>query len=236
MSLLSHPADFIVHVLFLIPALLLGFVLHEMAHAYVAVSQGDQTPRVDGRLNPDPRRHLDPFGLILVLLMNVGYARPVRINPSRLRGDLSRLMVALAGPAANLLIAALASVPIKLLANSTSLGLAYVFAPCSLTQNPVGLLLTELFFIFTLNLLLMVFNLFPVPPLDGFEIIRTLLRTRNPRLLWQIESNSQNILLAVVLIVVVPPFFGFPSPLFLVINAVAGPIAGLLGVRLGFPC
>ncbi|HEV3231220.1 MAG TPA: site-2 protease family protein, partial [Candidatus Dormibacteraeota bacterium] len=59
----SDPAGFLVGTIFLLPALLLGFTLHEMAHAYVAVAQGDQTPRLDGRLSPDPRRHIDPYGL-----------------------------------------------------------------------------------------------------------------------------------------------------------------------------
>jgi len=93
----GDPATFLLRVLFLVPALLLGFVLHEFAHAAVALSQGDPTPKNQGRLSLDPRRHLDPVGVLMVLFVGIGYARPVQINPSRLRTEFSRLLVALAG-------------------------------------------------------------------------------------------------------------------------------------------
>lgn len=231
--LIGDPFFFILNVVFLIPALLIGFTLHELAHAAVAVSRGDPTPRNQGRLSLDPRRHIDPLGLIMVLLIGVGYARPVQINPARLRGELSRLMVALAGPGANLAIAILASIPLKLIAGSGAdvLGGPNFLANCSLTVPPLEVLKTELFYIYTLNLYLMVFNLLPIPPLDGFEIIRTALQRRNPRLLFQIETNRQGIILVFVIVVLF-----VPRLLFGLINFFIGPIVTLLGVPVGFPC
>src|SRR5258708_12303394 len=111
----GDPVAFLLRVLFLVPALLLGFVLHEFSHAAVALSQGDPTPRNQGRLSLDPRRHLDPVGALMVLFVGIGYARPVQINPSRLRTEFSRLLVALAGPPANLPLPLVASVALKLL-------------------------------------------------------------------------------------------------------------------------
>jgi len=68
----GDPIQFVVNALYLIPALLLGLIAHEMAHAAVAVARGDQTPRLDGRLSPNPRNHLDPLGTIAILLIGFG--------------------------------------------------------------------------------------------------------------------------------------------------------------------
>src|SRR5207245_4060068 len=81
----GDPIQFIIAAIFLIPGLVLGLVLHEAAHAAVAVARGDQTPRLDGRLSLNPSHHLDPLGTIAVLLVHFGWAKPVRINPSRMR-------------------------------------------------------------------------------------------------------------------------------------------------------
>ena len=227
------PATFIPRLIFLVPALLIAFTLHEFAHAAVAVRLGDPTPRNQGRLSLDPRRHLHPFGTVMVLLAGIGFAKPVMVNPRNLKGDWGQLAVSLAGPAANLAIAIVASVALKLVAQATA-GPASppnFNTTCSLTIAPIELLKNELFVIFTLNLFLMVFNLFPIPPLDGFEIIRTTLRRRNPRLLYQIESNRDSIIMVFVLVAIIAS-----SLIFLVIGLVANPIATVLGVPLGFPC
>jgi Zn-dependent protease len=227
------PRTFIPRLIFLIPALLIGFTLHEFAHALVAVRLGDPTPRNQGRLSLDPRRHLHPFGTIMVLLAGFGFAKPVMINPRNLKGEMGQLAVSLAGPAANLVIAILTSVAIKLVAQTTSApgSPPNFFTICSLTIPPVELLKDELFVVYTLNLYLMVFNLLPIPPLDGFEIIRTTLRKRNPRLLYQIESNRDSIILVFVLVALVAS-----SLIFLLMGLVVNPIATVLGVPIGFPC
>jgi Zn-dependent protease len=227
------PRTFIPRLLFLIPALLIGFTLHEFAHALVAVRLGDPTPRNQGRLSLDPRRHLHPFGTVMVLLAGIGFAKPVMINPRNLKGEMSQLMVSLAGPGANLVIAILASVALKVVAASTALpgGGPNFLSYCSLTTSPLEVLKSELFVVYTLNLYLMVFNLLPIPPLDGFEIIRTTLRKRNPRLLYQIESNRDSIVMVFVLVALIAS-----SLIFAVMNFIVTPIATLLGVPMGFPC
>ena len=230
---LGDPGTFVLRLLFFVPALLIGFTLHEFAHALVAVRQGDSTPRNQGRLSLDPRRHLHPLGTVMVLLAGVGFAKPVMVNPRNFKRDRSALMVALAGPAANLLIAVVASVAIKLVAQATAFqpGFPNFLTGCTLNAAPIEVLKTELYFIYTLNLYLMVFNLLPVPPLDGFEIIRTTLRKRNPRLLYQVESNRDSIVLVFVLIALLAS-----SVLFFVMGLVVHPVATLLGVPVISPC
>ena len=230
---LGDPGTFVLRLLFFVPALLIGFTLHEFAHALVAVRQGDPTPRNQGRLSLDPRRHLHPLGTVMVLLAGVGFAKPVMVNPRNFKHDSSALMVALAGPAAHLLIAVVASVAIKLVAQATAFqpGFPNFLPGCTLNAAPIEVLKTELYFIYTLNHYLMVFNLLPVPPLDGFEIIRTTLRRRNPRLLYQVESNRDSIILVFVLVALLAA-----SVLFFVMGLVVHPVATLLGVPVISPC
>src|SRR5438105_14721551 len=108
--------QFVVNALYLIPALLIGLIGHEFSHAAVAVARGDETPRLDGRLSLDPSHHLDPLGTIAIFLIHFGWAKPVRINPGRMRHRFDPALVALAGPLTNLLIAVVLSMPLKLLA------------------------------------------------------------------------------------------------------------------------
>jgi len=230
--LLGDPHTLVPRVLFFIPALVLGFTLHEFSHALVANMQGDPTAKNAGRLSLNPRRHIDPLGLIMIMIIGLGYAKPVPVNPSKMRGQFSHLLVSLAGPLANLLIAILASIGLKIIAGANgTLGGPDFFAPCSLTAPPLQILKTELFYIYTLNLFLMVFNLLPIPPLDGFELVRTILRRSNPRLLFQIEMNRSQILVVVLLV-----FLFLPQLLFFVINLSVRPVATVLGVPLIYPC
>ena len=230
---LGDPLVFVLRLLFFVPALLIGFTLHEFAHAAVAVRQGDPTPRNQGRLSLNPRRHLHPLGTVMVLLAGVGFAKPVMVNPRNFKHERSALLVSLAGPAANLVVAIVASVAIKLVASATAFqpGFPNYLTACTLNAAPLEVLKTELYFIYTLNLFLMVFNLLPVPPLDGFELVRTTLRKTNPRLLYQVESNRDSIILVFVLIALIA------APiLFFLMRLVIDPIAGLLGVAALTPC
>jgi Zn-dependent protease len=192
----GDPIQFIVNALYLVPGLLIGLIGHELAHAAVAVARGDQTPRVDGRLSLNPSHHLDPLGTIAIFLIGFGWARPVRINPARMRRPLDAALVALAGPVANLAIAFLLSLPIKLgfLAGS--------FDPSSPLWRVVQVA-------FTLNVVLAVFNLIPVPPLDGYSFLSSVFRRRFPEFFFRIDSNRQAIMLVLVLVLLLSSFLGF---------------------------
>jgi Zn-dependent protease len=209
----GDPQQFIIDSLFLIPGLLVGLVLHEFAHALVAVSRGDQTPRIDGRLSLEPGRHLDPLGTIAIFLIHFGWAKPVRINPSRMRHRFDPALVALAGPLTNLLIAVGLSIPMRLVLSSGRLGLscpegAFCVAPVTLGQPLPVILFVFVLVAFYLNVILAIFNLLPIPPLDGYNFVATLLRRRFPKFFFQIDMNRQMIMLGFVLIILVGPYFG----------------------------
>lgn len=191
----GDPTQFLVNALYLIPALLLGLIAHEMAHAAVAVSRGDQTPRLDGRLSPNPRNHLDPLGTIAILLIGFGWAKPVRIDPRRMRGRFDAALVALAGPLTNLVIAILLAIPIKLLLRAGGFDLGF----------PLWRLL---WVAFILNVVLAVFNLLPIPPLDGYSFLSALFRRTFPEFFFRIDSNRQAIMLVFVIILLVSTYLG----------------------------
>lgn len=229
--LFSDPGHFLVQSLFLVPGLLLGLVLHEVAHAYVAVARGDQTPRLDGRLSLDPRNHLDPLGTIAVFLIRFGWAKPVRINPYRMQHRFDPALVAAAGPLMNLLIAVVLSIPLKLALVGGSVDancLVYVcVAPLSLLSPPLTLLFGFVLVAFYLNVVLAFFNILPIPPLDGYNLASTLLRRRFPKFFFQVDTNQQVITLILVLII-----FFVPG----VLQSVIGPVYRLLSsILLGAP-
>jgi len=143
-------------------AIVLGITVHEFMHAYTAHSLGDDTARLLGRLSLNPMAHLDPFGMLLLVLAGFGYGKPVPFNESRLRSSLAVTFVALAGPLANLGLAALFAVPLRF-------GSAEVFGPDYARI---------LFVIVQMNCVLAIFNLIPIPPLDGANIVYGLLPPR----------------------------------------------------------
>ncbi len=142
--------------------------VHELAHAFVAVKLGDNTPRWCGRLRFQPLAHLDPWGTVLLVLFGFGYAKPVPVNPrnfSRPKRDMA--LTALAGPVANLLIALAALLLFRML-QLTGVGTAVSLYAGVVLINVVA----------TVSLNLAVFNLLPVPPLDGSRIFSSILPSR----------------------------------------------------------
>ena len=144
-------------------ALVLGITVHEFMHAYAAHRLGDDTARLLGRLTLNPMAHLDPFGSLLIVLAGFGYGKPVPFNESRLRTTLGVTFVALAGPVANLALAALCAIPLR-------------FGGDSLIGG--GVYETVLLQIVQLNCVLAIFNLLPIPPLDGANVVYGLLSPR----------------------------------------------------------
>ncbi len=144
--------------------LVIAFTVHEFAHAWTAYQLGDPTAKNQGRLSLDPRRHLDLLGSVMVLAVGFGWARPTPVNVDNLRtGRQGMAVVSVAGPASNLLLAILVAIPFRM-------GAFPALYSSSLIPNP-----EQLAYVFIwLNVILMVFNLFPIPPLDGFNILTSL--------------------------------------------------------------
>lgn len=168
---------------------LLAFPLHEFAHAWMAVRLGDRTPLYDGRLTLDPRAHIDPIGALVLAVGSFGWARPVAFMPSNLRQAPSIksgiVLVALAGPMMNVLIAAVAGLVFR--AGGTAL----------LTGNvQIAQILLS---IVVINLFLAVFNLIPLVPLDGSKILWGLMPHSWSRTYNQIQQYSLFILILLIL-------------------------------------
>lgn len=145
-------------------AIVLALTIHEFAHAFVAYLYGDHTAEQQGRLTFNPFAHLDMYGSVLFLLIGFGWGKPVPTNPlnfkKRKEGE---IMVALAGPASNLLFAIITA------------GIFWIIGPGLL---PTNLLYIFLIFLFQINIMLMIFNLIPIPPLDGSHVLNNVLSDR----------------------------------------------------------
>jgi Zn-dependent protease len=169
--------------------LIIAFTIHEFSHAWTAVQLGDDLPRRMGRLTLNPLVHLDPLGSILLLLAGFGWAKPVQVNPYNLRWgpSMGMAVVAAAGPLSNLVMAMLAAIPFRL-------GLELSGAsPLPGLLPSLGQFLAEFIGI---NLLLMLFNLIPVPPLDGSKILRGFAPPNWDRIFVQLEQWGPFLLMA----------------------------------------
>lgn len=185
-------ADNLVNILLVLAVIVPSIILHEVAHGAAALAFGDDTAKRAGRLTLNPIPHIDPFGTVLLPALLAfttgaafGYARPVPVNPARMRRPRDHgLLVSLAGPATNVALALLVIVVLRtidpLSANQTAIELIYRFG--------------------AINVILAAFNLLPIPPLDGSALIeRFLPRRALPR--WrQIRQYSMALLLIVVLL------------------------------------
>jgi Zn-dependent protease len=198
--------------------LVVAFTIHEFAHAWTANYFGDDTPRQNGRLTLNPLRHLDPLGSILLLVAGFGWAKPVPVNPYALqRRSRSALMwVSLAGPMSNLLMAIIAAIPFRVgLISLADLSVSLMTQGQHILPTVSQLLYV---FIYT-NLILMLFNLIPLPPLDGEKIAEYLFPSAWSRVMDTIRPFSLLILLAV-------GYFGFKY-------VIVPPLQLLLGLLIG---
>ena len=207
----ESPLAFVILIAAFTASLLVGLVFHEVAHAYVADSLGDKTPRRHGRLSLNPLRHLDPLGSALIFIVGFGWAKPVPIGPSSGR---ETALIALAGPATNLVVAFLAGLAIKL----QFVPFFHPFVPPSAadywarvwTDSPDHLIGLFLGTVVLLNVILAVFNLIPLAPLDGFRVALGVLPEHLARPVARLEPWMPGALLVLILL----PFIGGPSLLF----------------------
>jgi Zn-dependent protease len=196
-----------------------GFPFHEFAHALAAFRLGDSTAKLFGRLTLDPRAHIDPMGALLVFLAGFGWAKPTPVNPYNLRGGRNgEALVALAGPLSNLVLATVFALPLRYIL-TTRMDLPELFV-------------NTLAFLVFINLLLMVFNLIPIPPLDGSKVLFALM-DRQTEMRWRpvLEQYGFVILIVAVFLPILP---GQQTLVGIVIREVAYPLFDLLtGVSFG---
>jgi Zn-dependent protease len=163
--------------------ILFALPFHEFAHAFTAVKLGDPTPRNEGRYTLNPFVHIDPIGAVLIFLVGFGWARPVRWNPRNIHIDLrlGSILVAIAGPLSNLLLAFLSLLLLRL------------------SYGVLGGAGDQLLSFFAyINVLLFVFNLIPIPPLDGSHVLFALLPSSAQRAFYSIAQYGTLLLFAVI--------------------------------------
>ena len=186
----------IVATLLTLPGVILAMSFHEFAHAFAADRLGDPTPRNQGRLTLDPMKHIDPVGIFLLIFAHIGWGRPVQINPnnfSKVSREKGETIVSLAGPLMNFILAFILMIIFYLI---------IIFIPGtgilkSLSGiNVMNVIITMLYYAIVVNVGLGVFNLIPIPPLDGSKIFLRLLPYKAQR--W-IDDNM-NIIQIVFLI------------------------------------
>jgi Zn-dependent protease len=201
--------------------LLVSLPFHEFAHALAAYRLGDSTARLFGRLTLDPRAHLDPVGALMLTITvlagsGFGWAKPTPVNPVNLRyGKWGEGMVAAAGPLSNLVLAIAGAIPLRFIL-ATNMDVPYL----------TGVLA---FFVF-INILLMVFNFIPIPPLDGSKILYAAL---DPQTAWRVRPVLEQYGPLLLLLLILLPSFGGFNPLGAIFTSIADPLFSLLtGVRL----
>ena len=198
-----NPEQLIPHLVIYMVVLLLAISAHEAAHAWMSYKFGDDTARLLGRVTLNPVAHTDPIGTLLIPIVNfilsfggsglflLGWGKPTPVNPLRWRNkDLANVMVSLAGIMANLLLATIAFIIIKIFRVTGSFDLV----PSDL-QEPVGLLLESMLF---MNISLAVFNLLPFPPLDGSKVLETFLPESMQPILATLEQYGFLILMVLM--------------------------------------
>ena len=186
--------NILMKIIFVVPSILIAFVVHEICHGYVAYLFGDPTAKYEGRFSLNPVKHLDPIGagilLFSVLLtpMAFGWAKPVMVNPYNFKNPRTDMAwVAFAGPLSNFTMAALAGLPLKLgvINNQFLMAFLYVF--------------------FSVNIGLALFNLIPIPPLDGSKVLYGILPSDLSYKLMQLERQYAHIIPIVLIFFIISP-------------------------------
>jgi Zn-dependent protease len=196
--------------------LLVAFPVHEFAHALAAVQLGDGTPRLLGRLTLDPRAHFDPTGATILAIsmlvgFGIGWAKPTPYNPMNLRGGRwGEAIIAVAGPISNFVLAIAAALPLRYI-NATGMNVPFLEGVLTLFV--------------TINLLLMVFNLIPIPPLDGSKVLYAFL---DPRTAWQVRATLEQYGIFILLAAMFLPIFGGNTLISVIFSEVFSPLIGFV--------
>lgn len=178
--------------------LLLVLPLHEAAHGFVAKLMGDDTAERQGRITINPFVHLDLYGSLLILLTGFGWAKPVLVNPARMKNRrLGLALTSLAGPFSNLLAAFVFSLVYNLMLCSESV----LISSQSSDITAISCIMSLLSFLFSVNIGLAMFNLLPIPPLDGFNVLRAIVGTKLD--IWYFKNQQTLRIVTIIMIIII---------------------------------
>ena len=177
--------------LYTLPALVLSLSIHEYAHAWVAYKLGDISQKIRGRLTLNPLAHIDPIGFIAIMLIGVGWGKPVQVDDRNFKDSRKGMMLtALAGPASNLLLAILVTIILKLL-------MVFGVLNTMVNSNVGGIILNMLLYVIQFNIVFGIFNLIPLPPLDASKVLAYFLPQRARGFMYTLERYSFFIILII---------------------------------------
>lgn len=211
----SNPMDWIMEKLMILPGILIGLSFHEFGHAYVSTKLGDPTPKLQGRVTINPLAHIDPVGMVCLLFCGFGWGIPVQINPSYYKNRRrDEILVGFAGVAMNLILAIVFSLLVRVAIT--------VFQS---TQSETASIIYQILLnVVMINVVLMVFNLLPVPPLDGFGIVTNLFNLQKYSWYDKYYQYGYFILIFLVLLGVVSAIL---SPVTMFIMKLLSPLMGI---------
>jgi len=201
---------FLVAAVMLVPALLIAIPLHEMGHAAAAYLLGDRSVRYFGYFTWNPRRFIDPLGVIAVFIALVGWGKKVPVQPNRINTMGQKVLFELGGPAANLLAALAFGTLLRFLLK------AGVQVPA--IGSPLEIAAYLVYAIWFLNLSIFAFQLLPIPGLDGWDIVEALFRNRNPRFFFNVSARRREIWIGAIVVIFIGSVFRVP-----VLNLVMSP-------------
>lgn len=202
----SNIGSWFTSMILMLPGVIIGISFHEFAHAYVATLCGDPTPKNQGRVTINPAAHVDPIGFLCLLFVGFGWGYPVMINPNNFKKPRrDEFLVDIAGVTMNLIVA---------FAFAGILKAMLVFGTPDFIYGHAGSIISEMVQdVIWMNLVLLVFNLIPIPPLDGFGIVTQLFNLRNTKFYWTVYNYGFYILLGLMLLditdLILTPILGF---------------------------
>ena len=183
-------ADLILTKILMLPGIIIGLSFHEFAHAWVSDKLGDPTPRRQGRVTINPLAHIDWIGFLALLLVGFGWGKPVQIDPGYYKNRRrDEFLVSIAGVTMNLILAVIFSIPARAMVKAFSGAMASDF---------VYNIYLMIFYIISINIVLMIFNLIPCPPLDGWGIITQIFRLDRYSWWYKVYQYGTWILLALI--------------------------------------
>ena len=184
-------ADQILTKILMLPGIIMALSFHEFAHAWVSDKLGDPTPRRQGRVTLNPLAHIDWIGFLALLLVGFGWGKPVQIDPSYYKNRRrDEFLVAIAGVTMNLILAVLLSIPVRIMMRS--------FSSIAVSEIAYDIYLIFIYAV-SINLVLMIFNLIPCPPLDGWNILTQIFKLDRYSWWYKVYQYGTWILLALIL-------------------------------------
>ena len=214
-DLFNNPLSFVLWIV----ALLVAITIHEFSHALAAERLGDPTPRLQGRLTLNPLAHLDPLGTVMLILIHFGWGKPVVFDPYNLRHPRrDAAIISIAGPVSNLLLAAACSIILRVLFELRLPLLGNSFLNMG---TYIGMALLQPIII--LNVMLAIFNLVPISPLDGFKIVGGILPEHYAKQWYELEPYG-----LIFLLVLIFPILNGTAPIIALISPVINFILTIL--------